>query len=40
VQLPTGGRVRLETPGGGGWGDPTRRDPEASAADLRAGYIT
>ena len=40
VQLPTGGRVRLETPGGGGWGDPTRRDPEATAADLRAGYIT
>ncbi len=40
VQLPTGGRVRLETPGGGGWGDPTRRDPEASTADRRAGYIT
>jgi N-methylhydantoinase B len=40
VSLPTGGRLRLETPGGGGWGDPARRDMAARARDLRCGYVT
>jgi N-methylhydantoinase B len=40
VKLKRGGRVRLETPGGGGFGDPDARDPEASARDLRLGYVT
>ncbi len=40
VELPTGGRLRLETPGGGGWGDPAERDAEARAHDLRNGYVT
>lgn len=40
VELPRGGRVRLETPGGGGWGDPSGRDPDARAHDLRQGYVT
>jgi len=40
VELPTGGRLRLETPGGGGWGDPAERDVEARAHDLRNGYVT
>jgi N-methylhydantoinase B len=39
VTLPTGGRVKLETPGGGGWGDPARRDPEARARDQRRGFV-
>jgi N-methylhydantoinase B len=40
VSLPTGGRVRLETPGGGGWGDPAARDPEARARDVRRGFVS
>ena len=40
VTLPRGGRVRLETPGGGGWGSPADRDPAARAEDLRQGYVT
>jgi N-methylhydantoinase B len=38
VVLRRGQRLRLESPGGGGWGDPKARDPEASARDLRLGY--
>jgi N-methylhydantoinase B len=40
VRLATGQRLRLETPGGGGWGDPALRAPEARAADLRQGFVT
>ena len=32
VEVPKGGRVRVETPGGGGFGDPGERDPEALVA--------
>lgn len=32
--------VRHEQAGGGGWGDPRRRDPQAIAADLRNGKIS
>ena len=32
--------VRLETPGGGGWGDPFRRDPAAVARDVACGYVS
>ncbi|MFT5067968.1 MAG: N-methylhydantoinase B, partial [Reinekea sp.] len=35
-----GQRLRLSLPGGGGFGDPTMRDPEQVGADLAAGYIT
>jgi N-methylhydantoinase B len=38
VQLRRGQRIRLESPGGGGWGPPEGRDPEADARDLRMGY--
>ena len=34
LDLPKGGCVRIETPGGGGFGDPSRRDRAAVAADL------
>lgn len=40
VKLKAGRRVRLETPGGGGWGDPAERDPDAAARDVRLGYVT
>ena len=39
VKIRGGQRVRLETPGGGGWGDPKRRDAEAVARDVRLGYL-
>jgi N-methylhydantoinase B len=32
--------VRLETPGGGGFGDPFARDAERVARDVRFGYIS
>ncbi len=38
--LKAGDVFRLETPGGGGWGDPRRRDPDLVLADLKEGYIT
>jgi N-methylhydantoinase B len=40
IKLRQGQRVRLETPGGGGYGPATERTPEAVAADVAAGYIT
>ncbi len=39
VKLRRGQRVRLESPGGGGWGDPARRHPVARARDERLGYL-
>lgn len=38
--VPPGDRLRLETPGGGGLGDPRRRDPALHAADIESGLIT
>jgi N-methylhydantoinase B len=40
VRLRAGQRIRLETPGGGGWGDPKQRDPSATARDVRLGYVS
>jgi N-methylhydantoinase B len=40
VALPAGHRVRLETPGGGGWGDPAARTQAAAARDAALGYVT
>jgi N-methylhydantoinase B len=40
VHLRAGQRVRLETPGGGGWGDPKRRDGDALRRDVRLGYVS
>lgn len=40
IKLKRGERVRLETPGGGGYGDARKRSPEAIAEDIRLGYIT
>ncbi|MBL0899484.1 MAG: hydantoinase B/oxoprolinase family protein, partial [Reyranella sp.] len=38
--LNRGDTVSLGTPGGGGHGDPKKRDPAALAADLASGYVT
>jgi N-methylhydantoinase B len=35
VALPRGSVLRVATPGGGGFGDPDERAPEARARDLR-----
>ena len=40
VKIRKGQRVRLETPGGGGYGQPSERDPALVARDLRLGYIS
>ena len=40
VKIRRGQKVRLETPGGGGFGDPRERDPERVARDVRLGYVT
>ena len=38
--VPEGRRLVLHLPGGGGFGDPARRSPEARANDLSKGYLT
>ena len=40
ITLSPGDRVRVRTPGGGGYGDPARRDPAAVAEDVRLGRYT
>ncbi|MGD0720489.1 MAG: hydantoinase B/oxoprolinase family protein [Roseiarcus sp.] len=40
IRIARGRRVRLETPGGGGWGDPRRREPGRVARDVRLGYVS
>ncbi|TNC12794.1 hydantoinase B/oxoprolinase family protein [Methylobacterium terricola] len=40
VRIRAGERVRLETPGGGGFGHPAERDRDALKRDLRLGYVT
>jgi N-methylhydantoinase B len=38
--VPGGDFIRLETPGGGGFGNPTDRDPEQVALDVADGLIS
>lgn len=40
INLKQGQSVRLDTPGGGGYGTPSKRPPESVARDVAAGYIT
>jgi len=40
VKIRRGQKVRLETPGGGGFGDPAARDPALVARDVRLGYVS
>jgi N-methylhydantoinase B len=39
VELQRGDRVRLETSGGGGWGDPSKRSATDREHDQREGYV-
>jgi N-methylhydantoinase B len=40
IVLAAGETIRLETPGGGGFGNPADRDPASLAADVRGGKIS
>ena len=40
IRLKKGDQVRLETPGGGGWGDVQLREPKQHTKDLAMGYVT
>ena len=40
ISLTKGQRVRLETPGGGGYGAPNDRSAAAVAKDVALGYLT
>lgn len=40
VPFPTGSRVIVDTGGGGGYGEPSERDPQLVAHDLHHGYMT
>jgi N-methylhydantoinase B len=40
IRIVAGQHVRLETPGGGGFGDPLTRDPLRVARDVDLGYVT
>lgn len=40
LDLVAGDVVRIETPAGGGYGDPFTRDPQAVAADVIVGLVT
>ena len=40
IALSPGDRVRVRTPGGGGYGDPAKRDPALVAEDVRLGRYT
>lgn len=40
IRLAAGKRLRLESPGGGGFGDPLARDAALVARDVRLGYVT
>ena len=40
VRFEPGDRIRLKTPGGGGYGDPAKRDPARIAEDVAEGYVS
>ena len=40
IHIGRGQKVRLETPGGGGFGDPLSRDPDRVVRDVRLGYLS
>jgi len=40
IVLKRGDLLRFETCGGGGWGDPLKRDPERVRTDVARGFIT
>jgi N-methylhydantoinase B len=40
IEMRPGDVIRVSTPGGGGYGEPGRRDPAKVARDVRRGYYT
>ena len=40
VRFEPGDRIKLTTPGGGGYGEPRERDRDAVREDLREGYVS
>jgi N-methylhydantoinase B/oxoprolinase/acetone carboxylase alpha subunit len=40
LRLKKGDMLTLEFGGGGGWGDPRKRDPERVRSDVLAGYVS
>ena len=40
VIVSTGDRIRLRTPGGGGYGNPFEREPERVLRDVIDGYVS
>jgi N-methylhydantoinase B len=40
LKLSAGDKLKMKTPGGGGHGPPTERDPERVKEDVKQGYIT
>jgi N-methylhydantoinase B len=40
IELPAGSLIDIATGGGGGYGPPAERDPEAVRADVREGYVS
>ena len=40
IQLVPGDRIRVSTPGGGGYGNPFKRDPGKVALDVARGYYS
>ena len=40
IEMRPGDVIRVSTPGGGGYGDPLRRDPAKVASDVARGYYT
>ena len=40
IEIGVGDVVRVQTPGGGGFGDPKKRRPESIARDVARGYYT
>jgi N-methylhydantoinase B len=40
VKMKAGDRLVIESPGGGGYGNPLERDPDLVLTDVRMGYIS
>jgi N-methylhydantoinase B len=40
IEIKAGDRLHVSTPGGGGYGDPVKRDPALIARDIERGYYT
>jgi len=40
ITIEPGDRLIVHSAGGGGWGEPERRDPEARARDVRDGFVS